>query len=43
MSPMPLHPAEKSAVITTMPGVRKSTYEPFPNPGNSTILRKSAP
>ena len=43
MSPMPLHPAEKRQVMTTMPGVRKSMYESEPKPGISTILRNRAP
>ena len=43
MRPMPLQPAEKRQVITTMPGVRKSMYELAPNPGISTILRNRAP
>ena len=40
---MPLQPAEKKAVMTTMPGVRKSMYDPASKPGISTIFLKRAP
>ena len=43
MIPIPLHPHEKSAVITRTPGVRKSTYESAdPNPGISATFLKRA-
>jgi hypothetical protein len=40
---MPSQPPEKRAVMTTTPGVRKSTYESPVKPGSSTTRSKSAP
>ena len=40
---MPLQPPENTALITTMPGVRKVMYDLEPKPGISTIFLKSAP
>jgi hypothetical protein len=41
--PMPAHPPENRTVITTIPGVRKSMYEPAPKPGIWTIRLNSCP
>jgi len=41
--PIPCQPADMIALMTTIPGVRKSRYDPPWKPGMSTTRLKSAP
>ena len=43
MKPIPVQPADDTASITTMPGVRKSMYEPPSKPGICVTALNSAP
>ena len=43
ISGIPAQPAEKNAVITTIPGARYSMYESVPKPGMSETTSNSDP
>ena len=43
MKPIPTQPADETASMTTMPGVRNSMYEPPVKPGMSAVRLNTAP